>query len=139
MDACKVDVTAITIRPIIAFIDGDKHTCSAANSDVDFCLGVTAQNGVIVFHDFPIVYKVVFDTLRRLRNRDFLAYLIEGSVFAVFFDPALVHEDEYLGARYMEHHYDHRRYAAKQAVGRITPEPIKQNLQVGTGSMGAGP
>jgi hypothetical protein len=71
MDACKVDVTAITIRPMIAFIDGE-HTRSAANSDVDFCLGVIAQNGVIVFHDFPIVYKAVFDTLRRLRNRRLL-------------------------------------------------------------------
>ena len=105
---------------------------------MDLCLGVIAENGVVGFHALPIVYKAVSDTLRRLRNRDFLAYLIEGSVFAVFFDQPLVH-DEYLRARYMEHRYDHRRYAAKQAVGLITPEPIKQGLHVGTSSMGAGP
>ena len=33
MDACKVDVTAITIRQIIDFI-ADEHTRSAANWDV---------------------------------------------------------------------------------------------------------
>jgi hypothetical protein len=125
MDASEVNVTAITIRPIIAFIDGE-HTRSAVNSDVEFCLRVIAQNGVIIFHDFQIVYKAVFDTLRRLRNREILAYLIEGSVFAVFFNPALVHEDEYLRARYMDHRHDHRRYAASRQWGRITPEPIKQ-------------
>jgi Methyltransferase domain len=123
-DARAVDVTAITIRPMIVFIDGE-HTRAAVNSDVDFCLRVIRTKGIIVFHDFQIVYKAIFDTLRRLRHRDLLAYLIEGSVFAIFLDPALPHDDGYLRARYIEHRHHHRWFAARQAVGRVTPEAIK--------------
>ena len=123
-DARDVDVAAIEIRPMIAFIDGE-HTREAVNSDFDFCLRVVATGGVIVFHDFPIIYKAIFDALHKLRGSNCLAYLIEGTVFSIFLDPALVHEDEYLYARYKEHCHHHRWHAMKQALSPFMPKLIK--------------
>jgi hypothetical protein len=124
-DAQKVDSDAITIRPTIAFIDGE-HTRKAVNSDVSFCLRIIAQKGVIAFHDFSIIYPAIFDSLNRLRGRDFLAYLVEGDVFAIFFDPAIVWEDDYLRSQYKEHRYYHQTFAVKRTVSRVTPEPIRR-------------
>jgi Methyltransferase domain len=109
---------------MIAFIDGE-HTRNAVNSDFDFCLRIVAPNGVIVFHDFGFIYKAIFDALNKLRQRDCVAYLIEGDVFGIFLDPVLVREDEYLHARYKEHRHYHRWVAARREVSRFTPKSIK--------------
>jgi hypothetical protein len=82
-------------------------------------------NGVIVFHDFHIVYRAIFDSLDTLGDRNCLAYLVEGDVFAIFLDPVLVYEDEYLHRRYREHRHDHLWLAAKQTISPFMPKPIK--------------
>jgi Methyltransferase domain len=123
-DASDVDIASIEIHPMVAFIDGE-HTRKAVNSDFDFCLRVVATGGVILFHDFWIIYRAIFDTLRKLRERDCLAYLIEDNVFGIFLDPVLVREDEYLRARYKEHRHYHRWVAARRTAAPFTPKFIK--------------
>jgi Methyltransferase domain len=117
-DASELDPAIVSIHPMIVFIDGE-HTRRAVNSDVDFCLNVIDPRGIIAFHDFSIVYKAIFDVLKRMRNRKFLAYLIEGDVFAIFLDPALPHEDEYLCARYGKHRHYHRWISVRLAASSI--------------------
>jgi hypothetical protein len=123
-DVRDVDVADIKIRPTIAFIDGE-HTRKATNSDFDFCSRVVATDGVVMFHDFWIIYKAVFDALRRLGQRDYLAFLIEGNVFGIFLDPALVRNDDYLAVKYREHRNYQQWLVAKRTASRFTPSPVK--------------
>jgi hypothetical protein len=122
-DARHLKVTDIGIRPMIAFIDGE-HTRSAVNLDFDFCMKVIVSSGVIIFHDFRIIYKAIFDALHKLRRKDCVGYLIDGDVFGIFLNPNLAFEDEYLHARYKENRHYHRWFAAKRAVSRFTPKSV---------------
>lgn len=123
-DARDVDPAAIEIKPTILFIDGE-HTAEAVKSDFAFCRRHVVDGGVIIFHDFPIIKEAIFDIAATLRGEGILAFLIEGSVFGAFLDPALVHEDDYLAARYKQNRYYHRMLEAQLTVGRFAPEPIK--------------
>ena len=127
-DARDVDAAAIETKPTILFIDGE-HTEEAVKSDFAFCRRHVAAGGVILFHDFPIIKEAIFDIASRLRDEGVLAFLIDGSVFGVFLDPALVFEDDYLTARYKQNRYHHRLLEARLAVGRFAPEPIKHALR----------
>lgn len=123
-DARYVDPAAIESKPTILFIDGE-HTREAVKSDFAFCHRHVADGGVILFHDFPIIKEAIFDIAATLRGGGSLPFLIEGSVFGVFLDPVLVHDDDYLAARYKQNRNYHRLLEAQLAVGRFAPEPVK--------------
>lgn len=89
-DADAVDRAIITNQPDLVFIDGE-HTQSAVLSDFQLADDVLAPNGVILFHDFGIVYPAIFEICRNLKSKDvdFLPVKLGGSLFGVFFDPEL--------------------------------------------------
>lgn len=100
-DACNVDVSQISIRPLIALIDGE-HTVKAAKSDFQFCDQVIDRDGVILFHDFDKIYHAILDICSYLdkNKKEYLGLKLEGSVFAIFFDINIVKTDAYFQKLY---------------------------------------
>ncbi len=96
-DASRVDPGRITPAPQVALIDGE-HTRGAVLSDFAFCRGVLADEGTILFDDFPIVYPAVLEICRELEKggRRFVAARLEGKVFGIFFDESKVRGDPFL-------------------------------------------
>jgi len=101
LDASDVDPGEITSSPRIAFIDGE-HTREAVLSDFQFCHQVVHGKGTILFHDFDIIYPAVFEICDRLSREEHvhLAFKLDREVFAIFFDPDLVHADPSLASMY---------------------------------------
>ncbi|MDJ1177030.1 class I SAM-dependent methyltransferase [Roseofilum capinflatum] len=97
VDASQVDSERIKTAPEIMFIDGE-HTQSSTRSDFEFCRKVVSENGVILFHDYTIIYPAVIE-ICNLLDRQPITYVplkFKGSVFGIFFDSELVYADPYL-------------------------------------------
>lgn len=129
-DASKVDRGAIVEKPHVAFIDGE-HTRDAVLSDFDFCIGVIAQGGVILFHDFYILHGAIGEIVSSLksRNRDFAALKLDGNMFGIFLDPSLVRFDPFLH----EWHRRRRRFwigfRVKMILRSVLPAPVHSSLR----------
>ena len=83
-DASLIDYRTIDVKPYIALIDGE-HTRKAVLADFYFCKRVIHPEGVIVFHDFGIIFpaiRQICSTLKRDQIRC-MAVKLEGSVFAI--------------------------------------------------------
>lgn len=70
--------------PDICFIDGE-HTIDSVCADWEFCLRVSRQDGIILFHDMQIVFAAIRKLIRHLRKRriPFSAGNLGGSVYYV--------------------------------------------------------
>ena len=132
LDASKVDLEKITDRPSILFIDGE-HTRSAVLSDFRFCLKVVDDKATLVFHDFDILYPAIAEACRLLeqQGRRFLAYKLEGGVFAVFFDPDLVHRDPYLSSLVHKQRWLVFICRAKRTLKRLLPTSLLRLVRTG--------
>lgn len=104
LDASQVDPRGIIIDPLIAFIDGE-HTNTAVISDFQFCAKVIREDGVILFHDFSIIYPAIIEICNRLNKQDraHLPMRLEGNVFAIWLDPGVMTSDPYLASLYNRH------------------------------------
>ncbi|HEY0544542.1 MAG TPA: class I SAM-dependent methyltransferase [Pyrinomonadaceae bacterium] len=83
-DARNIDAGAIEHQPQMCFIDGE-HTDEAAFTDFLFCLKVLEQDGLLVFHDAPVVYNGLARIVAYLEERGirFRAYNLPDTVFVV--------------------------------------------------------
>jgi len=125
-DAADIDSEKIVEAPQIAFIDGE-HTNKAALSDYKFCRKVIADNGVIVFHDYAIVYPAIQKICKDLQHSDVnhFALKMEGNVFAIFFDEAIL-SDPYL-ARVRRYNFLLKAsFYLERALLRLSPRTKKK-------------
>jgi hypothetical protein len=131
LDASDVDPDQITMPPQLSFIDGE-HTDAAVTSDFQFCRKVTSDDGAIVFHDFDIISSAILELCKGLdrENRKHVPVKLEGSVFAIFFDPETVRSDPYLAECRANHTGFMFRLKIKLALRRILPGPVWKALKV---------
>ena len=96
-DASKVDIRRIEYKPDICFIDGE-HTDQAAFADFLFCLSVLEPDGLLVFHDAPIVYNGLAKVVAYLEQQGvkFSAYHLPDTVFVVEIGEFPIHRMEYI-------------------------------------------
>ena len=129
-DASGVDPAQIEPRPNVAFIDGE-HTRKAVLSDFAFCRSVLAEGGTIVFDDLPIVYAAVVEICRSLRHSGAEAVMtrLEGKIFAIFFDEAMVRDDPFLRRCRGKHRCELARYRWKLWAKGLLPGPAGQSAR----------
>jgi hypothetical protein len=101
LDASKVDLRQIVIRPHVVLIDGE-HTKDSVISDFQFCSRVVNREGTILFHDFSIIYPTILKICKQLdkQNLTYLPLKLEDEIFAIFFDTDMVNKDQYLISQY---------------------------------------
>ncbi len=104
-DSSNVDSTQIVPRPQICFIDGE-HTDGACFTDFLFCLKVLDQNGVLVFHDAPVVYNGLSQIVAYLEERKvrFHAYNLPDTVFVVEMNDFPLHESPAISKMLLDNH-----------------------------------
>ncbi|MBC7910928.1 MAG: class I SAM-dependent methyltransferase [Pyrinomonadaceae bacterium] len=92
-DASNISESQIQHRPQICFIDGE-HTDEACFNDFLFCLKVVDKDGIIVFHDAPIIYNGLerVTSYLKAQRADFRAYILPDSVFVVELNDFRMHE-----------------------------------------------
>lgn len=123
-DGSNIEPALISPKPQICFIDGE-HTDQACFRDFLFCIKVLDVNGVIVFHDAPVVYNGLFNIVNYLKDQDvrFHAYNLPDNVFVIEINDFALHRfspihdmliDNHVGylssLRYNDHY---RRFANK--------------------------
>ncbi len=125
LDASKVDPARIASNPQMIFIDGE-HTKSAVLSDFQFCSKVISEQGTILFHDFGLIYPAIFEICNMLdkQHHTYLAMYLEGSVFAIFFDPDLVHTDPYLASLHRKKWPRIFGFLVRKWLRRYLPSPL---------------
>lgn len=128
-DAKDVSVERIAPAPHLAFIDGE-HTHAAVMSDFEFCLRVIHRDGVILFHDFGAIHTAILEICRGLtrQRRRYLPLRMDGSIFGIFFDPAILNSDPYLEALSKRHGHLWRRYVIRSRLSRWLPEAVVRGL-----------
>lgn len=136
-DASDVRSDQITTTPHVCFIDGE-HTKKAALSDFRFCSTVTAADGVILFHDFQVIYPAIYEIYRLLKNqnRRFTALKLDDSVFGFFFDQGIVQSDPYLAEAYARNKHFLRYWSVQVGLkrfrvwlGSVLPAPVWKFLK----------
>jgi hypothetical protein len=101
LDASEVESSKIISSPRIAFIDGE-HTKRAVISDFQFCTKVISKDGVVLFHDFYIIYPAlleIFDQLDK-QHHTYLPLKLDDNIFAIIFDQDILTSDPYLASMY---------------------------------------
>lgn len=80
-DASDIDKSLITPKPDLCFIDGE-HTDTAVISDYSFCK--TVSKGIIVFHDCAILFKGLYEIMKKLEKKQkFRAYLLSDYILVL--------------------------------------------------------
>ncbi len=120
-----IDPAKIDPKPKVAFIDGE-HTNRAALDDFSFCMKIIADGGVIVLHDFWIIYPAIFQIYDRMRRErpGAICLMLAGSVFAVFLDRNLPLSDSFLSEFYRRHKHYVRNLRIKMRVRSCVPKPF---------------
>ncbi len=97
LDSSQVAPETIEPAPAIAFIDGE-HTARAVLADFNFCCRVLRPDGVVVFHDFSILYRTLFAMMHSWRRQKlpWAVVRLPDNLLAVFFDPAVPAADPWL-------------------------------------------
>lgn len=72
----------LPMRPNFCFIDGE-HTDEAALHDAEACLSAVDGEGVIAFHDYPLVQDGIREFLSKHWHDISTALALTGAVFAV--------------------------------------------------------
>jgi hypothetical protein len=124
-DASDVDPAKIIHKPQILFIDGE-HTESAVFSDFKFCESVASENASILFHDVGIIYPAIIKICAELRRQNcfHVPLMLEGQVFALFFDRDIVHRDPYLSSLSKRHKNYLQILYWKKLLGKKLPTPL---------------
>lgn len=125
LDASEVAPEKIELSPQLIFIDGE-HTNPSVLSDFEFCNKVVSKDGVILFHDFWTIHPAVLKICSMLdkQDRPHIPLKLEGSVFAIFFDPDIVRSDAYLASLWKKNRYFLPLFSIKMFLNRIIPSPI---------------
>jgi hypothetical protein len=125
-DAKAIDPSSIRERPHLAFIDGE-HTREAVLSDFDFCRRVIHEKGIIAFHDFYIVAPAVMEICDRLQREGHphVAARLEGSVFAIFLDPALADGDDHLRKTIAANASWWSAFRRRHRLKQLVPRPLR--------------
>lgn len=129
-DARDVDVSRLSDRPDLFFIDGE-HTRSAVLSDFDFCFRVSSPKAIICFHDDWIIYPALARILRNLRQQGtrFIAFKLQGSTFAIALGSAAIPEDDFLRKTAMDGRLFILHMQVRHLLKRYLPEPVQQIIR----------
>ena len=137
-DGSNIDHARISPKPQVCFIDGE-HTDEACFRDFLFCLNVLDQDGLLVFHDAPVVYNGlsrIVDYLKEQKVR-FHAYSLPETVFVIevndfgIHNQPVIHDmlvDNHVGylssLRYNDHY---RRFANKPLFKLLRNLKVRAN------------
>ena len=129
-DAAHVDLAKVVEKPQLLFIDGE-HTKSAVCSDFAFCRRVMADDAVVLFHDFYIIYPAIIEICRDLKacGRPHLPLRLEGEVFAIFLDPEIIAAAPRLTAIYQKNKRFWRTFFLQLWLRRTLPTPAVNFLR----------
>jgi hypothetical protein len=99
-DAKDIDPAKVSEPVDFCFIDGE-HTHGSVLSDFEFCLGVSAPDAVICFHDAFVIREALREILSSLRRRGitFIARYIDGSTFGIFLGNCSAADDPFIRSR----------------------------------------
>ncbi len=92
-DGSNIDPALIAPKPHICFIDGE-HTDEACFNDFLFCLKVVEKNGLLIFHDAPVVYNGLSRIVTYLEEQKvrFHAYNLPDTVFVIELNDFPIHD-----------------------------------------------
>lgn len=92
-DGSNIDPKVISPRPQVCFIDGE-HTDEACFRDFLFCLKVLEDDGLLVFHDAPVVYNGLSQIVAYLEEHQvrFHAYNLPETVFVIEINDFAIHK-----------------------------------------------
>lgn len=104
-DTRSIDAARVADKIHLCFIDGE-HTDAAVVSDFEFCLGVLAQNGAIIFHDAQITYNGIAACIELLKERGvkFTAYVLPNIVFVIEIGDFALHKHANIAERLTNNH-----------------------------------
>lgn len=104
-DGSNIEVARITPRPQICFIDGE-HTDGACFKDFLFCLSVLDHNGLLVFHDAPVVYNGLSHIVDYLKEQKikFHAYSLPETVFVIEINDFAIHKQRVIQEMLVDNH-----------------------------------
>ena len=124
-DAAEVDPRAVRPAPHLVFIDGE-HTNRAVLSDFTACSRFMAEGATVLFHDYGFVAPAVDQICATLKSsrRPHIAMRLDGSLFALFMDTALVKSDAYLTGLFQRHLSAARRGRLRAISKTMTPAPL---------------
>lgn len=88
-DASEIKTEEITEAPDFCFIDGE-HTNKAVFSDFRFCLEVSHQDAITVFHDACFVFKGINRIKSYLSGRAirFKGFMLDDSIYVILLNQA---------------------------------------------------
>ena len=104
-DASRIDPATIEHKPQLCFIDGE-HTDPACFSDFLFCLKALDRNGLLVFHDAPVVYNGLAQIVEYLKDQriDFHAYNLPDTIFVIEINDFPLHGEPYIQEMLIDNH-----------------------------------
>jgi hypothetical protein len=104
-DTRQIKQSEITDKITLCYIDGE-HTDEAVSADFEFCLGVLAENGAILFDDANIIYNGIADCLELLKQKaiKFRAYSLPDKVFVIEIGDFPLHRSEAILERLLNNH-----------------------------------
>lgn len=104
-DGSNIDPARILPKPQICFIDGE-HTDEACFRDFLFCLNVLDHDGLLVFHDSPIVYNGLSHIVDYLNEQNvrFHAYSLPETVFVIEINDFAIHKLQVIHEMLVDNH-----------------------------------
>ena len=92
-ETSQIDPARINDKVDLCLIDGE-HTDRAVIADFEFCLGVMASSGAVLFHDAQVTYGGIIQCIKLLRARSlpFHAYPLPHVVFAIEIGDFAMHQ-----------------------------------------------
>lgn len=108
----------------------------AVISDFEFCRRALRPDGAVLFHDFSIVYPAIVRICKSLAAErvTHVPLKLEGNVFGIFFDPALIDGDPYLSALQTSNRHYLRSWLLKRGIERSLPLAVVKPLRWATGA-----
>ena len=128
-DGSNIDPEGISPKPQICFIDGE-HTDEACYRDFLFCLKVLEHDGLLVFHDAPVVYNGLSRIVAYLDEHHvrYHAYNLPDTVFVIEINDFAIHKLPYIHEMLIDNHVgylaslrynDHYRRFANKRLFRL--------------------
>lgn len=104
-DGSNIDAESISPKPQLCFIDGE-HTDEACFNDFLFCLKVLEHDGLLVFHDAPVVYNGLSRIVSYLDEHHvrFHAYNLPDTVFVIEINEFAIHKLPFIHGMLIDNH-----------------------------------
>jgi hypothetical protein len=104
-DGSNISPDLISPKPQICFIDGE-HTDEACFRDFMFCLSVLEHDGLLVFHDAPVVYNGLSKIVSYLDEQKikFHAYNLPETVFVIEVNDFAIHKLPFIHQMLIDNH-----------------------------------